>query len=72
MHGGDLILVLLHAPVEGSAVLGADQRLRRTHALGHVRHIDPVPVYDVVEVATALFPDTEAVNALGGIASEGL
>ena len=65
-------MVLLHAPVEGPAVFRADQRLRRTHALGHVRHIEPVSVYHVVEVPAALFLETEAVNALGGIMSEGL
>jgi len=37
-HGGDLLPVLRHAPVESSTVLCANQRLRRTHALGHVRH----------------------------------
>jgi len=65
-------VVLLHAPVEGPAVFRADQRLRRTHALGHVRHIEPVSVYHIVEVLTTLFLETEAVNALDGIMSEGL
>jgi hypothetical protein len=58
---------LLHAPVEGPAVFRADQRLRRTHALGHVRHIEPVSVDHVVEVATTFFPETEAMNALSGM-----
>ncbi len=71
-HRGDLILVLLHAPVEGSAVFRTDQRLRRTRTLGHVRHIKPVSVYHIVKVATALFPDTKTVNAFGGITSESL
>jgi hypothetical protein len=71
-HRGDLILVLLHAPVEGSAVFRTDQRLRRTRALGHVRYIKPVSVYYIVEVAPALFPDTKTVNAFGGITSKSL
>jgi len=69
-HGGDLIVVLLDTPVEGSAVLGTDQRLRRTHTLGHVRHIQPVSVYRVVEVAAALLLDTKTVNTFSGITSE--
>jgi hypothetical protein len=71
-HGGNLILVSLHALVEGPAVFRADKRFWRTQAPGHVRHIEPVSVYHVVEVATALFPETEAMNALNGIMSEGL
>jgi hypothetical protein len=71
-HRGDLILVLLHAPVEGSAVFRTHQRLRRTLALGHVRHIKPTSVYHMVEVASALFFDTKTVNAFGGIMSESL
>ena len=70
-HGGDLITVLPHAPVEGSAVFRTHQRLRRTHSLRHVGHIKPVSVYHVVKVAAALFPDTKTVNASGWIASEG-
>src|SRR5260370_33727763 len=35
-HRGDLILVLLHAPVEGSAIFLTDQRLRRTRTLGEL------------------------------------
>jgi len=71
-HGGDLIAVLLHAPIEGSAVFCTDQRLRRTHTVGHVRHIEPVSVYRVVEVAATLFPDAKTVNTFGRITSEGL
>ena len=55
-HRGDLILISLHAPVEGSAVFLTDQRLRRTRTLGHVRHIKPVSVNHIVEVASALCP----------------
>jgi hypothetical protein len=65
-------VVLLGAPLEGSAVFRTDQRLRRTHTLGHVRHIEPMSVYRVVEVAAALFLDTETVNTFGWITSEGL
>ena len=71
-HGGDLILVLLHAPGEGSAVFRTDQRLRRTHTLSHVGHVELVSVDHVVKVATPLFPDTKTVNTLGGITSEGV
>jgi len=70
-HGGDLILVLLHAPGEGAAVFCADQCLRRTDTLSHVGHVEMVCVYDAVEMAAALFPDTKAVNTLRGIGSEG-
>jgi hypothetical protein len=51
-------------------VFCADQRLRRTHALGHVHHIEAVSVDHVVEVATALFLDT--VDTVNWITSEGL
>ena len=71
-HRGNLILVLLDAPVKGSAVFLTDQRLRRTHTLGYVRHIEPASVYHIVEMATALFLDTKTVNSLGGITSESL
>ena len=71
-HGGDLIAVLLHAPVEGSSVFRTDQSLRRTHTLGRMRHVEPLSIDHVVEVATPLFPDTKTVNTLGGIMSEGL
>ena len=36
-HGGDLLPVLRHTSVESSTVLCADQRLRRTHALGEAQ-----------------------------------
>jgi hypothetical protein len=71
-HRGDLILVLLHAPVEGSAVFLTDQRLRLTRTLRHVRHIKPVSLYHIVKVASALFPDTKTVNSFGRITSESL
>jgi hypothetical protein len=37
-----------------------------------VRHIEPVSFYHVVEMLTALFLETEAMNALDRIMSEGL
>ena len=46
--------------------------MRRTDTLSHVGHIEPVSIYHIVEVPAPLFPDTEAVNTLGGITSEGL
>jgi hypothetical protein len=71
-HGGDLIVVFLHAPVEGSTVFCTDQRLRRPVTLGHMRHVEPVAVYYVVKVAAAFFLETKTVNTPGRIASEGL
>ena len=64
--------VLLHAPVEGAAVFRANQSLRRTHALGQVRHVKAVLVYCIVKVLTALFLYTKPVNPFNGIKSEGL
>src|SRR5437762_10261365 len=53
-HGGDLMPILLHAPVESTAVFRANQCLRRTDTLGNVRHVETMPVYRVVEMLTAL------------------
>src|SRR4051812_43558186 len=71
-HRGDLIAVLIHSPVEGAAVFCTEQGLRRTSTLSHVGHIQPMSVDHVVKVSAPLFLDTEAVNTLGGIMSEGL
>jgi hypothetical protein len=71
-HGGDLVAVLLHPPVERSAVFRTDQSLRRTGTLGRVRQVEPVSVDHVVKVATALFVNTKAVNPLDGIMNERL
>lgn len=71
-HRGDLVLVLVHSPVEGAAVFSTDQSLRRTDTLGHVGHIEPVSIDHIVKMAPPLFLNAEAVNTLGGITSEGL
>jgi hypothetical protein len=71
-HRADLILVLIHSPVEGAAVFRTDQRLRRTNTLSHVGHIEPVSIDHIVKMAAPLFFNPEAVNTFGGITSEGL
>src|SRR5438093_10371771 len=60
------------APVERATVFRADQRLRRAHTLGHVRHSKAVLVYRIVKVLTSFFLYAKPVNPLGGIKSEGL
>ena len=64
--------ILLHAPVERATVFRADQRLRRAHTLGHLRHSKAVLVYRIVKVLTSFFRYAKPVNPLGGIKSEGL
>src|ERR1700722_14272714 len=49
-HRGDLILVLIHSPVERPAVFRTDQRLRRTNTLSHVGHIEPVSIDHIVKM----------------------
>ena len=71
-HRGNLILVLVHSPVEGAAVFRTDQRLRRTNTLGDVGHIELVSIDRIVKVAAPLFFNTETVNTLGATTSEGL
>jgi len=64
--------VLLDAPVERAAVFRANQRLRRTRALGHVSHIELMMVNHSVEVAAALFLSAKPMHTLDGIVSKGL
>ena len=70
-RGGNLVVVLLHAPDEGPAVFRADQRLRRTHALGYVSYQAGVCRSHGGGADGALL-DTEAMNALDRIVSERL
>jgi hypothetical protein len=39
----------------------------RTHAFGDVRHVEPIPVDHIVQMAAALFVDAKTVNSQGGI-----
>lgn len=66
------ILRSMPAGLVSATGLGADERLRRAHALGDVRHVQAVSLDGLVQVPPALFVHAEPLGLFRRVAAEDL
>ena len=66
----DVVAVLLAAAPVGPAILGADECLRRTFAVGGVIHVQAVLADHLLQVVAAILPDAKAVDLLHRVERE--
>ena len=69
---GDVLAILVAPPLIAPTVLGANERLRGTFAVGDVCHVEAVLLDLQMQMLPAILPHAEAMRLLHPIQCEGL